>query len=238
MIPAAIKQALGRNLMTKEDLIKLVNRLDAVYNCVAHFEALEEKRGYDNGKQFPANLYKGGTQKLLLDHWLSDGPNVFVLDGDGYNFDAGLASCEWAAFLRVRDPGAIVLRVYPKDRAAKVEHILCQLLSSLIRNLTVLVPEKFDKVPDLCKRNFELLAQGGSEGMDAELRILEALPLLELNEGRMLCIVNGLNRAEDGRINSCPRTNTSTKQRASALYYGRENGIYVATELLLEVHPK
>ncbi|KAI0505223.1 hypothetical protein F5B22DRAFT_533909 [Xylaria bambusicola] len=221
MIPSAIKQALGRNLMAKDDLIKLANRLGPVYNCVAHFEALEEKRGYDNGKQFPTNLYKGGTQKLLLDHWLSDGPDIYVLDGDGYNFDAGVAGCEWAAFLRVRDPSAIVLRVYPKDRTAKAEHILCQLLSSLIFNLAVLVPEKVDKVPDLCKTNFELLAQGGPRGIDAGLRILEALPPLDLNGGRMLCIVDGLNRAEEGNTIDKVKQLTAVLGRILARNNGR-----------------
>ncbi|KAI3328774.1 hypothetical protein F4824DRAFT_391230 [Ustulina deusta] len=196
MIPSAIKQAFGRNMMTKEDLLKLAKRLDVAFNCVVHFEALEEKRGYDIGKEFPADLYKRGIQQLLLDHWLSNGPNIYTLSADGYNFSAGLAGCEWAAFVRVRNPDAVVLRVYPKDRTAKADHILCQLLSSLIYNLATLVPGKFDKVPDLGKRNFELLAQGGPQGIGAGLRILEALPPLELRGERMLCVVDALNLAE------------------------------------------
>ncbi|KAI1361673.1 hypothetical protein F5Y08DRAFT_342418 [Xylaria arbuscula] len=200
MIPFAIKQALGRNTITREDLIKLSNRLDAAYNCVAHFEALEEKRGYDIGKQFPVDLYKSGTQKLLLDHWLSNEPDTCILDGDGYNFDAGLAGCEWAAFLRVRDPSAVVLHVYPKDRTGRMEHVLCQLLSSLIYNLASLVPERFEKTSSLCKRNFEVLAQGGRLGIDAGLGILESLPLLDLDGRKMLCIIQGLDRDGNGGI--------------------------------------
>ncbi|KAI1309196.1 hypothetical protein F5Y03DRAFT_74494 [Xylaria venustula] len=196
MIPSAIKQALGRTMMTKEDLLKYSERLDLAFNCVAHFEALEEKRGYDNGKQFPLELYKRGIQKLLLDHWLSNGPNIYTFGAEFYDFDARIAGCEWAAFLRVRDPSAVVLRVYPKDRTAKAEHILCQLLSSLICNFITLIPDKFDKVPDLHKRNFEFLAQGGPQGIDAGLRILEALPPLELHGGRILCVVDALNLAE------------------------------------------
>ncbi|KAF2971546.1 hypothetical protein GQX73_g1983 [Xylaria multiplex] len=192
MAPSVLKRAFIRKIMTKEGLLKLAKRLDAAFSCVAHFEALEEKRGYDNGKQFPAELYKGGIQKRLLDNWLSNEPNIYTLS-DGYNFNAGLAGCEWAAFLRVRNPDAIVLRVYPKDRTAKAEHILCQLLSSLIYNFATLVPEKFDKVPDLCKQNFELLA---TQGISAGLRILEALPPLELYGMRILCIVDALNLAE------------------------------------------
>ncbi|KAI1429684.1 hypothetical protein F5Y12DRAFT_330714 [Xylaria sp. FL1777] len=197
MIPSVIKQVFGINMMTREDFSKLTKRLDLAFNCVVHFEALEEKRGYDNGKQFPADLYNSGIQKLLLDHWLSNGPNIYTFDADGYNFDAGLAGCEWAAFLRVRDPDAVILRVYPKDRTTKAQHILCQLLSSLIYNFATLVPDNFDKVPDLYRRNFELLAQGGPRGIDAGLRILEALPPLELRGGRILCIVDTLNLAEE-----------------------------------------
>ncbi|KAI1353913.1 hypothetical protein F5Y01DRAFT_312506 [Xylaria sp. FL0043] len=198
MVHSSIKQAFGRNLMTKEDLSKLTEKLNSTFNCVSHFEALEEKRGYDNGKQFPADLYKGGVQKLLLDHWLSDEhePNVYTLDDKCFNFNAGMAGCEWAAYLRVRNRDAVVLRVYPKDRTAKPEHILCQLLSSLIYNFIPLVLEKFDKVPDLCKRNFELLAQGGRQGIDAGLKILEAFPPLQLQGRRMLCVVDALNLTE------------------------------------------
>ncbi|KAI0534458.1 hypothetical protein GGR58DRAFT_516124 [Xylaria digitata] len=192
MAPSVLKQALRRKMMTREGLLKLTKRLDTEFNCVVHFEALEEKRGHDNGKQFPVELYKSGIQKRLLDNWLSNEPNIYTLS-DSYNFSSGLAGCVWAAFLRVRNPDAIVIRVYPKDRTAKAEHILCQLLSSLIYNFATLVPEKFDKVPDLCKQNFELLA---AQGIGAGLRILEALPPLEPYGKRILCIVDALNLAE------------------------------------------
>ncbi|KAJ2991875.1 hypothetical protein NUW58_g2360 [Xylaria curta] len=196
MVRTILGRAFGIRMMTKEDLTKLIKGLDSTYNCVSHFEALEEKRGYDNSKQFPATLYKGGVQKILLDHWLNSEPTVYTLGADGYNFDAGLAGCEWAAFLRVRSPDAVVLRVYPKDRTAKADHILCQLLSSLLFNFATLIPDEFDKVPDLCKRNFEAFAQGGAQGIDAGLRILEALPPLELRGRSILCVVDALNLAE------------------------------------------
>ncbi|GAP86731.1 hypothetical protein SAMD00023353_2101580 [Rosellinia necatrix] len=190
-----LKHVFSPKMMTNHSLSNLAKGLNSVYNCVDRFEALEDKRGYDNGKQFPAELYKRGVQKQLLDHWLSSEPRIYTVDGDGYNFDARRAGCEWAAFLRVRDPGATVLRVYPKSRTVDPEHTLCQLLSSLIYNFISLLPREFDKVPDLCRRNFELLAQGGAPGIDAGLRILEALPPLELHGGRILCIVHGLNPA-------------------------------------------
>ena len=92
------------------------------------------------------------------------------------------------------------MRVYPKHRRVTVEHILCQPLSSLIYNLADLVPERFDKLPDLGKRNFELLAPGGALGIDAGLRILETLPPLDLDERKMLCVMDGLSRAENRDI--------------------------------------
>ncbi|TGJ77565.1 hypothetical protein E0Z10_g10704 [Xylaria hypoxylon] len=199
MVSSIVKRAFSKNMITREDLLKLAKRLDIAFNCVVHFEALEEKRGYDNGKQFPAELYKGGIQKRLLDNWLSSGFNIYTLS-DGYNFNAGLAGCEWAAFLRVRNPDAVVLRVYPKDRTAKAEHILCQLSSSLIYNFATLVPGKFDKVPDLCKQGFEVLAQGGAQGISSGLRILEALPPFELHGKRILCVVDALNLADTDSI--------------------------------------
>ncbi|RWA13148.1 hypothetical protein EKO27_g1960 [Xylaria grammica] len=202
-------------MMTREDLLKLAKRLDITFNCVVHFEALEEKRGYDNGKQFPAELYKGGIQKRLLDNWFSKEPNIYTL-GDGYNFNAGLAGCEWAAFLRVRNPDAVVLRVYPKDRTAGAEHILCQLLSSLIYNFATLVPGDFDRVPDLWKRNFEVLAQGGAQGISAGLRILEALPPLELRGRKILCIVDALDLAEAGNTSDEVKKLTAVLRRILA----------------------
>lgn len=182
--------------MTRKALCKLTERLDSAYNCVDHFEALEEKRGYDIGKQLPAQLFKRGIESQLLEHWMSSAPSIHKLTSDGYDIEAGLTGCEWAAYLRVRNPIAVILRVYPKNRTARAEHILCQLLSSLIINLATLVPVEFNKVPDLCKENFELLAQGGARGIDAGCRIVEALPRLKLREAGMLCIVDALNVAE------------------------------------------
>jgi hypothetical protein len=88
-------------------------------------KTLNEKRGYNNSKQFPHDLYKRGVQKQLLEHWLTTEPTVFVLGSSRYNFDAGHAGCEWGAFLRVRHPAAVILRVYPKVRAAMADNIVC-----------------------------------------------------------------------------------------------------------------
>ncbi|KAH8161310.1 hypothetical protein CIB48_g6937 [Xylaria polymorpha] len=206
--------------MTRRELQKSAKGLDAVYNCVAHFEALEDKRGYDNGKQFPAHLYNRGIQKRLLDHWMSTGPSTYTLDGDGYNFDAGIAGCEWAAYLRVRSPDAVVLRVYPKDRTAGAQNILCQLISSLIYNLAVLVPAEFDKVESLSKWNFGALAQGGAQGVGAGLRILESLPELELRSGDFLCVVDALNLAEDESTAADVRKLAAVLGRISARHSG------------------
>ncbi|KAI1758484.1 hypothetical protein F4782DRAFT_536985 [Xylaria castorea] len=197
MAGSILKRAFGTKTMTRRDLQKLAKEPDAVYNCVTHFEALEDKRGYDSGRQFPAELYKRGIQKRLLDYWMSPGPSTHTLDGNGSNFEAGMAGCEWAAYLRVRNPNAVVLRVYPKDRTAKAENILCQLISSLIYNFATLVPGEFDKVDGLSKGNFEALAQGGAQGIDAGLRILESLPELEVRSNNILCVVDGLTLAED-----------------------------------------
>ncbi|KAI0545155.1 hypothetical protein F4679DRAFT_588778 [Xylaria curta] len=193
MTGSILKRAFGAKTMTRRDLRKLTNELDT-YSCVSHFQALEDKRGYDIGKQFPDVLYKNGTQGMLLDYWSSPGPSTHTLDGHGYNFDAGMAGCEWAAYVRVRNPNAVVLSVYPKHRTAKAKHILYQLISSLVYNLAALVPAEFEKGDGLSKRNFEALAQGGSRGIDAGLRILESLP--ELRVGSFLCIVDALNLAE------------------------------------------
>ncbi|KAI1196665.1 hypothetical protein F5X97DRAFT_344358 [Nemania serpens] len=198
MAPSGIKNPFGKKTMTRKALCKLTELLDSAYNCVDHFEALEEKRGYDIGKQLPANLFKRGIESQLLEHWMSRGPSVHTLTSDGYNIEAGLAGCEWAAYLRVRNPRAVVLRVYPKNRAARAEHLLCQLISSLICNFATLAPAEFEKVSDLSKENFEILAQGGARGVGAGLGILQALPLLQLRGNGILCIVDALNIAEAG----------------------------------------
>ncbi|KAI1824278.1 hypothetical protein F4861DRAFT_271107 [Xylaria intraflava] len=193
-----IKQVFSSKMMTKKDLIKLTKELDTAFNCVDHHEALEERRGYDSGKQFPADLYQHGVQKRLLHNWLSAKPNIYTLSDLNSNFDAGMAGREWAAFLRVRSPGATVLRVHPKQRVVAPERILCQILGSLIYNFATLVPAEFDRVPDLCRRNFEALAQGGPQGIAAGLRILEALPPFETRSEGILCIVDALNLAVGG----------------------------------------
>ncbi|KAI1112283.1 hypothetical protein F5Y14DRAFT_463745 [Nemania sp. NC0429] len=208
----------GHRAMTKKALYKLVERLDETYNCVDHFEALTEKRGYDNSKQFPANLYKRGIQKELLDHW-SESPSVHTLTSNSDQFDAGIAGCEWAAFLRVRNPEAVVLRVRPTSRTASAGDILRQLISSLIYNLATLVPEEFEKA-DLSKDNFELLAQGGAGGVGAGLKILAALPPLEVRRGGILIIVDGLNLAEDARTADEVRRFKSVLESLSAQNYG------------------
>ncbi|KAI1743022.1 hypothetical protein F4680DRAFT_390580 [Xylaria scruposa] len=217
MAGSILKRAFGAKTMTRRDLQKLANELD-IHSCVSHFQALEEKRGYDIGKQFPDVLYKRGIQKRLQDYWSSPGPSTHTLDGDGYNFDAGMAGCEWAAYVRVRNPNAVVLSVYPKDRTAKAEHILYQLTSSLVYNFATLVPAEFDKADGLSRRNFETLAQGGAQGIEAGLRILESLP--ELGVGRFLCIVDALNLAENDSTRADVRKLTAVLERILARHNG------------------
>ncbi|KAI2621326.1 hypothetical protein GGS21DRAFT_541741 [Xylaria nigripes] len=198
--PAIFKQVFtSSRMLTKKELKKLTLRLDTAFNCVDHFESLEETRGYENGKQFPAELYQRGIQKRLLDNWLCSKPTIYTLSTKSHNIESpGSAGCEWAAYLRVRSPGAVVLRVYPKDRTVSPDMILCQIVSSLIFNFATLVPEEFDRVPDLCKQSFDALVQGGQLGIEAGLRILEALPPFVPCEKGLLCIVDALNLAQDG----------------------------------------
>ncbi|KAI0856955.1 hypothetical protein F4860DRAFT_528713 [Xylaria cubensis] len=194
MAGSILKRALGK-AMTRRDLQKLVTELDAVYNCVPYYLAFEEKRGYDIGKEFPEHLYKYGTYQELQDHWYSPKPSIHTLNR--YNVMCGMAGCEWAAFLRARHPDAVIMRVYPDDREAKEEHILLQLISSLICSFSTLVPVEFDKVDGLSKRNFETMVQGGAQGIEAGLRILESLPELEVGDRNFLCVVDALNLAEN-----------------------------------------
>ncbi|TRX91663.1 hypothetical protein FHL15_007445 [Xylaria flabelliformis] len=195
MAGSILKRAFGTRTMTRKDLQKLVTELDAIYKCVPYFLAFEDKRGYNIGKQFPEHLYKGGVYKELQDYWYSPRPGIHTLDR--YNVFAGMAGCEWAAYQRARHPKAIVMRVYPDDRTAKEEHILFQLISSLICSFSTLVPVEFDKVDGLSKRNFEALAQGGAQGIEAGLEILESLPEFEVGGRQFLCIVDALNLAEN-----------------------------------------
>ncbi|KAI0201668.1 hypothetical protein F4808DRAFT_459792 [Astrocystis sublimbata] len=119
-----------------------------------------------------------------------------TLDGESYNFDAGMAGCEWAAYLRVRHSEAIVLRVYPRNRTAKGEDILCQIISSLIYNLATLVPDTFSKVDGLAKSHFETLKQGGTRGISAGIEIIESLPELKIPSDKILWVVDAMNLAE------------------------------------------
>ncbi|KAJ8131240.1 hypothetical protein O1611_g2386 [Lasiodiplodia mahajangana] len=181
--------------MKRSDLFALTKLLESAFLPVVYFEAFEDKRGYNIGKQFPLDLYKRGIQRQLEDHWRS-APSVYTLDDHNYNFSARTAGCEWAALLRARDPNAVILRVYAKDRYAGAPHILCQLLSSLIRNFATLAPAEFDRQPELCKQNFELLVQGGTRGIHTGLKILEALPTFKLGDRKILIVVDGLNLAD------------------------------------------
>ncbi|KAI1187999.1 hypothetical protein F5B17DRAFT_429974 [Nemania serpens] len=197
MSPSGLKNRFAKKTMTKKALLKLTEILSSAYNCVDRFEALEEKRGYNIGKELPAHLFKRGIEYQLLEHW-NDAPRDHELWSDGNNIAAGLVGCEWAAYLRVRNPEAIILRVDPKNRTARADRLLCELLSSLITNIATLVPAEFDIFPGLCRDNFELLARGGARGIDAGCMILEALPRLELHGTRFLCVLDALNLAELG----------------------------------------
>ncbi|KAI1267988.1 hypothetical protein F5Y18DRAFT_442390 [Xylariaceae sp. FL1019] len=184
--------------MTKSDLTKYAQKLSSLRICVDSEEALQEKSGYDNGKQFSQQLYKNGVQKNLMDQWRSQKTEVNVLDGQYRNFDSSYAGREWAAYLRVRSPDATVLRVYPKDKTASPEDILVQILISLVVNMIRLVPAEFElPLPTPRKELFESLAEGGSLGIDYGLDILEYLPPLE-SRGNMLCVVDGLRLADAG----------------------------------------
>jgi len=208
--------------MTKAELSKLADGLVSLTNnnnnnnnnnipYIDHFEALEETIGYDAGRTIPLKVYKKGLQQIMLAQWLSHQHSVYVLTGSEYNIDAAQVGREWAAFLRVRNPDdGIVLRVYPKDKdsngstatatdtvATIGEYVILQLLVSLIYNLATLVPDEFERGEDLCKRNFEELARGGPNGIGAGLRILEAFPRLHRPGKRLLCIVDGLDLAEN-----------------------------------------
>ncbi|KAI0147347.1 hypothetical protein GGR57DRAFT_515919 [Xylariaceae sp. FL1272] len=185
--------------MTKADLTKLAQKLSSLPTCVDSQEALREKSGYDSGKQFPDQLYKNGVQKTLLEQWLSEEPQVNVLDGRTRNFDSSYAGREWAAYLRVRNPDATVLRVYPKDRTASPEGVLGQILISLVVNLVKLAPSEFQLKLAPSKEDFGNLARGGSDGVAAGIAILDMLPPLELRNDMLLCIVDGLRLAQIGQ---------------------------------------
>ncbi|KAI0104989.1 hypothetical protein GGR51DRAFT_200303 [Nemania sp. FL0031] len=195
MVRSIFKNTLTRSTMKRSDLFKLTKLIDSAFLPISYFEAFEDKRGYNIGKEFPLDLYKRGIQRTLDNHWTHP-PSIYTLDDHNFNFSARIAGCEWAALLRARDPNAIILRVWPRDRIAGAPHILCQLFSSLIRNFATLAPAEFDKDPDLSKRNFELLVQGGTQGIHAGLKILEALPPFDLGNKKLLIVVDGLNLAE------------------------------------------
>ncbi|KAI1131154.1 hypothetical protein F5Y10DRAFT_287907 [Nemania abortiva] len=195
------KRPRSKSTIKRSELIRLTKPLDSAFLPISYFEAFEDKRGYDIDKRFPTDLRDGGIERLLQDHWNSIAPSIYTLNDYDLGFDASRAGCEWAACLRVRDPSAVILRVYPRDRYSGGAHILCQLLSSLICNFATLARDELDNVPDLSKANFEILAQGGAVGVSVGLRILEALPPFQF-PWKMLCVVDGLGLAKtDSTIN-------------------------------------
>ncbi|KAK6956632.1 hypothetical protein Daesc_001911 [Daldinia eschscholtzii] len=184
--------------ISKDKLLKRAHGLDVALDCVTHFESLQDRGGYDYGKQFPYDLYKRGLQRRLIDIWMADAPGVHVLDGVGYNYSASYAGREFAKSFRVRNrASAIVLRVYVKNRSEPPKVVLLHILGSLIWGLIALVPRESSASEGLSSKNFETFISRGPGSFDAGLGILQSLPHLELNGKKMLCIVDGLDLSED-----------------------------------------
>ncbi|KAI1341063.1 hypothetical protein F5Y15DRAFT_414185 [Xylariaceae sp. FL0016] len=182
--------------MTKEELRKLAAGLRSAYHCVDNFEALQDKGGYDLGRQFPQDLYQNGVQKELLDLWLSREPTVHVLNSVGRRYCASQAGREWARFLRVRDKDAAILRVYVKDQNGSPEKILLRILTSLVWNLVALAPAEFERSEGLTKRQFDSLQRCDPGSFRAGIAILKGLPNFHLRGDKMLCIIDGLDIVE------------------------------------------
>ncbi|KAI1656456.1 hypothetical protein F4813DRAFT_135392 [Daldinia decipiens] len=194
----SVKNAFRSQTMTKDKLLKSAHGLDVALDCVTHFESLQDRGGYDCRKQFPYELYKKGVQKKLIDIWMADAPSVRVLDGVGYNYSASYAGSEFAKSLRVRNrESAIVLRVHVKNPSETPKIVLLQILGSLIWSLITLVPDEFSTSEGLHKRKFETFVGRGPGSLDAGLGILQSLPILQLDGKTMLCVVDGLDLAED-----------------------------------------
>ncbi|KAI1481019.1 hypothetical protein F4774DRAFT_67075 [Daldinia eschscholtzii] len=194
----SITNAFRSQTISKDKLLNRAHGLGVALNCVTHFESLQDRGGYDYGKQFPYDLYKRGLQRRLIDIWMADAPGVHVLDGVGYNYSASYAGREFTKSFRVRNREiSIVLRVYVKNRSEPPKAVLLHVLGSLIWSLIALVPREFSTSEGLSSRNFETFMGRGSGSFDAGLGILQSLPHLELNGKRMLCIVDGLDLAED-----------------------------------------
>ncbi|KAI1073719.1 hypothetical protein F5B20DRAFT_597280 [Whalleya microplaca] len=170
--------------------------MDVALLCVDHWEGLQDRGGYDSGKQFPQDLYNNRLQQRLIERFLKDTPDVNVLNGIGHNYSASFAGREFAKFLRVRNPNDIVLRVYVKGSPREPWKILIQLIASLIYNMITLVPDEFEVCGDITSQNFVTFMRRREGSFDAGLKILKALPALDLKGRRILCIVDGLDYAE------------------------------------------
>ncbi|KAI1324322.1 hypothetical protein F5Y16DRAFT_402491 [Xylariaceae sp. FL0255] len=180
--------------MKKDQLEKMAECLTKSKSYGKVFDALFARGGYDAGRVFPVDLYKGGVQKTLQGHWYNPIPSAFILDDRNYNFNASEAGREWAYHLRVRAPRDVVIRVSPTGSNASTDEALLQLLGSLIRAWVVTVPEVFGKASSLNKTNFEaLVGYEFPQAFTAGLEILDALPMPALRESAsMLVIVDGL----------------------------------------------
>ncbi|KAI8965376.1 hypothetical protein F5Y11DRAFT_312936 [Daldinia sp. FL1419] len=194
----SVKNAFRSHTMSQDKLIRSAHGLDVALDCISHFESLQDKGGYDIGKEFPYELYKKGVQQMLLNIWMANAPSIQALDGLNRNYSAGYAGREFARSLRVRCPeNAIVLRVYVKNRNASPKAVLLHILGSLIWSLIALVPREFTSSDGLHHRKFETLMSRGHGSIEAGLEILESLPPLELGGRKLLCIVDGLDLAEE-----------------------------------------
>ncbi|KAI0026251.1 hypothetical protein F4780DRAFT_16787 [Xylariomycetidae sp. FL0641] len=192
----SLKDVFKSKTMTRPELRKLASGLNSTLDCVDGFEALQEKGGYDTGRQFPQVLDKRGLQQRLLNRWLLNKPDVNALQGLYYDYPASYIGREFARYIRVRAPGSVVLRVYVKQQNTGPERCLLQLLASLIWNIISLLPPEFPRVEQLSRKNFDCLQAAGEGSLEAGLAILKSLTLLDLRNEKMLCVVDGLDLAE------------------------------------------
>lgn len=189
--------------MTREELFKNATGLEEELDCISHYDALHQKGMYVNGYEYPLHLYKIGVQRRLQDMADATHPQVHVLvfDDVKHNCDASYAGQEFAKLLRVHSQGAIiVLRIYVKHPRTSPETIPVHLLGSVIWNMISLVPDEFKTSGGLHRRHFKAFKRRGPDCFERGVRVLSALPRLDLKGRKLFCIVDGLELAEDEKI--------------------------------------
>ncbi|KAI1769292.1 hypothetical protein GGR53DRAFT_527563 [Hypoxylon sp. FL1150] len=185
--------------LTRDQLYKNAKGLNATFNCINHYDALEQKGLYVYGVDFPLDLYKYGVQQRLEDmvNATTLKVHVLMLDYARTGLDASYAGLEFAKRLRVLRQDVTVLRVYvrsPKEKPA--ESILIQLLASLIWNMITLVPDSFRPVGNLARRSFKAFMNGGPDCFEMGVKLLTALPRLDTKGRKLIFIVDGIEHAE------------------------------------------